>query len=164
MYRIDKRDFGYRLTFSGLMPVHEIEAWLAESELLLPKEPEPFYVFVDMRDLELLPPESRPGMIRGQKLYRQRGMVRSVVILSDKVTALQFKGIAKETGIYDWERYIDTSVEPDWERTGMAWLTDAVDPDGEPVPSSSEVTAASSEPSADPHLSLNHSLAGRYKD
>jgi len=34
-------------------------------------------------------------------------MVRSVVILANTITKLQFKRIAQETGIYQWERYID---------------------------------------------------------
>ena len=91
--------------------------------------PDKFVVFVDMRDMELLPPESRPIMIEGQRYYRANGMQRSVVILKDKITMMQFKGIAKETGIYEWERYIDSNAEPNWKQVAMAWILDNIDPD-----------------------------------
>ncbi|HMV41143.1 MAG TPA: hypothetical protein PK079_09135 [Leptospiraceae bacterium] len=60
-----------------------------------------------MRTLKPLPPESQIHMQEGQKLYKEKGMVRSVVILANTITKLQFKRIAQETGIYQWERYID---------------------------------------------------------
>ena len=68
-------------------------------------------------------------MRRGQRMYRDHGMARSVVILSNPVTAQQFKQIAVESGIYEWERYIDASRETNWEQVGMEWLVKEVDPD-----------------------------------
>jgi hypothetical protein len=56
-------------------------------------------------------------------------MQRSVVILKDKITMMQFRGIAKETGIYEWERYIDASAVENWEQIGLDWILNAVDPD-----------------------------------
>ena len=46
-------------------------------------------------------------MQEGQKLFKNAGMERSVVILSTAMVTMQFKRIAKETGIYEWERYIE---------------------------------------------------------
>ena len=56
-------------------------------------------------------------------------MTRSVVILSDPVIRRQFEDLAKETGIYEWERYIDASTTPNWEKVGLDWLIHAYDPD-----------------------------------
>ena len=56
-------------------------------------------------------------------------MVRSAVILSSPVIAAQFRRIGGETGIGQWERYIDASTEPDWEEVGMNWLLHAIEPD-----------------------------------
>ncbi len=49
-------------------------------------------------------------MEEGQKEYKERGMTRSVVILDSAIMAMQFKRLAKDTGIYQWERYIDAST------------------------------------------------------
>jgi hypothetical protein len=133
MYKIEKTPFGVHLTFGGYIPRRELEQWLTESKDVLKSMPEKFVVFVDMQEMELLPPESRPVMIDGQRYYRAQGMQRSVVILKDKVTMLQFKGIAKETGIYEWERYIDANAEPDWEQVGLDWVIHGNDPDRKPV-------------------------------
>ncbi|MDH3892870.1 MAG: hypothetical protein OEV49_17550 [candidate division Zixibacteria bacterium] len=129
MYQIDKKPYGPHLTFSGYIPKDELDQWLVDSKELLPTLPDEFVVFVDMRDLELLAPESRPTMVEGQRYYRAQGMQRSVVILKDKITKLQFIGIAKETGIYEWERYIDANAEPNWEQIALDWILNAVDPD-----------------------------------
>lgn len=42
---------------------------------------------------------------------------------------MQFKRIAQETGIYQWECYIDEQSDPNWERTGIDWIKNGVDPD-----------------------------------
>ncbi|MGB9500437.1 MAG: hypothetical protein ACKVE4_12015 [Dissulfuribacterales bacterium] len=42
---------------------------------------------------------------------------------------MQFQCIGKETGIYEWERYIDVSSSPDWERIAVDWISKGIDPD-----------------------------------
>ena len=58
-----------------------------------------------------------------------KGMERSCVILSNSLTKMQFTRIAKETGIYAFERYIDASVSQDWMDKAMGWLNKEEDPD-----------------------------------
>ena len=40
----------------------------------------------------------------------------------DPTTRSLFKRLAKETGIYEWERYIDASSHPNWEEDAMKWI------------------------------------------
>lgn len=129
MYKIEQRPWGYYLIFGGSMDATEMRKWVDESEALLKNAPATFGVFVDMRTLKILVPEAQEAMQDGQKAYKRAGMVRSVVILQSALVTLQFKNIAKKTGIYEWERYIDASSVSDWERVGIAWVRDAKDPD-----------------------------------
>jgi hypothetical protein len=129
MYTIEKKDFGYKLVFGDFIKADEMKKWVEESRKALAAAPKEFGVFVDMRTLRPLPSESQVFMEEGQKLYKKKGMVRSVVILDSKVITLQFKRIAKETGIYEWERYVDASGNPNWEKIGLAWIKDGKDPD-----------------------------------
>ncbi|MFZ1080956.1 MAG: hypothetical protein WAO19_03425 [Candidatus Kryptoniota bacterium] len=129
MYSVEKKDFGFKLTFGDFIGPDEMAQWLEESRKALFLPPKEFGVFVDMRTLKALPPESQKSMEEGQKLYKQKGMIRSVVILNSPIVTMQFKRIGKETGIYNWERYIDASSSPDWEAKGKRWLTDGIDPD-----------------------------------
>lgn len=129
MYKIDKKLYGYYLTFGGFIPKDEMDKWVKDSEKALAGQSGKFGVFVDMRTLKPLPPDSQESMKTGQKLYKTKGMQRSVVILNDSVTTMQFKRIAKETGIYEWERYIDASKTINWEQVGVDWIKDGKDPD-----------------------------------
>jgi hypothetical protein len=129
MYTIETKPYGIRLTFGGEMTPDELRDWLEESKIVLESMPARFGVFVDMRTLSLLDPESQEVMREGQKYYLDKGMERSVVILNSHTLTIQFKRIAYETGIYRWERYVDASRDPDWENTGLRWIQNAVDPD-----------------------------------
>lgn len=129
MYKIEKREYGLHLTFGDFVSATEMRRWLQESFEFLPEQPHSFSVFVDMRTLAPLDPDVQAIIRDGQRLYKQRGMVRSVVILNSPVVTMQFKRIAHQSGIYEWERYIDASSTSDWDKQGMAWILDAVDPD-----------------------------------
>jgi len=129
MYKIEKQSYGFRLTFGGSIGAEEMSQWLQESGEVLADQEDEFYVFVDMRALIPLDRDSQVYMYEGQRLYRRKGMLRSVVILSSPVVAAQFRRIGGETGIGKWERYIDSSNVPDWEEVGLNWLLHAIDPD-----------------------------------
>ena len=84
-----------------------------------------------MRTIEPLTPRAQKEIELAQRKARESGMVRSVVILADYTVTCQFKRIALQSGIYDWERYIDESNEPNWEKVGLDWVINGVDPDAE---------------------------------
>ena len=129
MYRIEKRDWGFFLTFSGVISEAETANWLEESREKLVGVSEPFCVFVDMRSLIPLSRAAQVHILEGQKNYREEGMERSVVILSSPVIAAQFRRIGGETGIGRWERYVDSTAVENWKEVGMDWLLKGIDPD-----------------------------------
>ena len=129
MYRIETTTYGFRLTFGGIIRRKEMAEWLEASRETLTQVQGEFSVFVDMRTLAPLPEESQSLMQKGQAFYRGRGMQRSVVILDNPATKAQFKRIALQSGIYDWERYLDAATTPKWEEIGLDWIINAVDPD-----------------------------------
>jgi hypothetical protein len=129
MYKIEKKEYGFRLTFGGVISANEMFKWVNESQTTLSDAPNKFGIFVDMRDLKPLTPDAAGVMQEGQKLYKDKGMERSVVILSNSMVTMQFKRIAKDSGIYKWERYIDASAIPGWETAGEEWIRNGIDPD-----------------------------------
>jgi hypothetical protein len=56
-------------------------------------------------------------------------MRRSCVILESQVVAMQFKRIAKSSGIYNHERYLAADTTPDWEKKALGWIVNGIDPD-----------------------------------
>ena len=129
MYKIEKASFGYRLSFGDSISANEMEAWVEESKKILESASGKFGIMVDMRTLKPLMPDAQEKMEDGQKLYASKGMERSVVILANSVLTMQFKRIAKETGIDAFERYIDSSSKDNWEELATNWLAKGIDPD-----------------------------------
>jgi hypothetical protein len=129
MYRIEKKPYGYKLTFSDFIKVDEMTKWVEDSKKELATAKGPFGIFVDMRELKTLTPESTKVMTEGQLLYKEKGLERSAVILENAIVTMQFKRIAKQSGIYAWERYINASAEKNCEKVGEDWITKAIDPD-----------------------------------
>ncbi len=121
MYKIEKTKYGIKNTFSSNIDASEMSEWKKESELLLEKMLKEFVVYIDMIDLKVLSDDAKAIIAEGQKMYREKGMKRSVVIVKSATVALQFKNIARETGIYDYERYF-SSDKDGYEDKAMLWL------------------------------------------
>lgn len=128
MYDISQESWGYRLRFSGFIRVPEMEQWKAESAVALQRAPGSFGVYVDMHDLKPLADDAQAVMVAGQQLYGRAGMKRSAVLVDSVTTAFQFKRLAKESGIYAFERYV-SSQDPQHEAKAMGWIKEGVDPD-----------------------------------
>jgi hypothetical protein len=128
MYKIEKSDLGFHLTFSGAVTKAELEKWYEESEYVLAAQQGPFGVIVDMRTMPPLPVDAHEVIVRGQAMYRSHGMKRSCVILQDAITTIQFMRLAKKSGIFAHERYIDASARKDWQKVALRWIKLGVDP------------------------------------
>ena len=129
MYDIEETAFGYELTFSGSMDEAELREWRSDSERTLSSSPESFGVLVDMRELNPLTEDAQELMVAGQHDYRSHGMERSAVLVESAVTKMQFTRLAKESGIYEWERYVDADSWDDPRAVARRWIDDAVEPD-----------------------------------
>ena len=81
-----------------------------------------------MRNLKPLPPEVQEVMVKGQQIYKKKGMVCCSVVLGDSVLTMQFKRLAKEQGIDAFERYVDTSSTANWTDAAVARVKDWKDP------------------------------------
>jgi hypothetical protein len=128
MYKIDKTDLGFQLTFGGDITEAELQTWYHDSALVLAGMRLPFGVIIDMRALAPLATGAQTVMVKGQAMYRSYGMQRSCVILEDPITTIQFMRLAKQSGISKSERYIDASVHKDWQQEARNWVRDAVAP------------------------------------
>lgn len=138
MYNIEKKVFGrsangeeilgYKLTFGGFIQKDEMSSWVEDSRKTLENRVGSMYVLVDMRTLKPLDAATQEIMVQGQQMYKERGMQKSSVMVDSVITAMQFKKLAKESGIYAWERYFAGS-EPQYEKKALDWLVNDVDPD-----------------------------------
>lgn len=130
MYKIERRSSGYILTFSGEINAEEMQRWYNDSKTeLMHETSETFGVIINMKDLQPLLADARIIMVNGQKLYKEKGMKRSAVILNSEEICQQFKNLAIQSDIYATERYIDASSVPNAVDKAVNWVKDAIDPD-----------------------------------
>ncbi len=129
MWKISKQSFGFVLTFSGQLNVQDLQAWLSEvRQVLQDPLPAQWGVVVDMRELPALSAECQDLIQSGQRAFKQRGMQRSAVALSDALTTLQFRRLARTTGIDQWERYINVQQVASWQTAAKRWVVDGQEP------------------------------------
>ena len=129
MYKIEKQQAGFVLTFSGKIDAAEMQRWVNDSKIKLQGDlPPDFGVIIIMKDLQPLDQAASELMKQGQRLFKEAGMKRSAVILNDQKIVDQFKLIAIQTGIYSTERYINASSTPDYKDKAIKWVSKGIDP------------------------------------
>lgn len=129
MYKIEKKSSGYLFTFGGVISAEEIQQWYEDVKKELENAPPSFGLIVDMRTLAPLSPEAQKIMVKGQNFVLNKGKKRSAVILNNTITAIQFKRLAKESGVYESERFISVEKNPDWKKVAIDWVNHGTDPD-----------------------------------
>ncbi len=122
MYRISKTEYGFEFTLLGFIEEGEMRSIKRETEILLAGRERKFAVLVDMTMIKSLPIESRKIMIEMQKKMVRCGMSRSALILENRIISMQFKKLARESGIDSRELHINASKCPNWKKTAMAWI------------------------------------------
>ncbi|WP_022980699.1 hypothetical protein [Ideonella sp. B508-1] len=129
MWKISRQSFGFVLTFSGTLSQDDLHQWQAQVRQELKTPPTGTWgVVVDMRTLAPLSPEAQKLMVEGQQWFLKTGMKRSAVALSDAVVTMQFRRLARESGIDAWERYINAEATPNWQSAAKRWVVEAVEP------------------------------------
>lgn len=130
MYKIDKRPSGYVLTFSGNIGPEEMQEWVEESQSVLQNETRSsFGVIVNMTNMEPMSIETSRILVGGQQLYKDKGMVRSAVILDDQELYFKLKNTAIQSGIFKNEKYILASEHSNPVDIAIKWVNDAIDPE-----------------------------------
>lgn len=127
MYKIEQKDYGIKLTFSGLIRAGEMKSWQVEMIKLLKRLPETFGMLIDMREMQALPQESQGIMVSTQKIFKPR-VERSATIVSKVITNIQFKRIGNQSKVNETKIFINALDEPNWEEVAKLWIVHAVAP------------------------------------
>lgn len=129
MWNIARQSFGFVLTFEGALTPADLQAWRAQALRELAKLPPPGWgVVVDMRQLQPLSSEAQAVMVDGQQAFKKAGMKRSAVALNDAVATMQFRRLARQSGIDAWERYINVAETPGWQAAAKRWVVEGAEP------------------------------------
>lgn len=132
MFTFDVTPYGFKFHSQGYFSIEASQTWLDGYKKIIAqvsKKGKPFGQFADLRDFKPGPPEAQQAITDGMKVFKAAGGQRSIVLLDNPIAAMQIKRLAKESGIYEWERYIDIITHPNFEPIVDAWLTKGTDPD-----------------------------------
>ena len=133
MYKMEKKNYGYKLTFSGFLNTTEIEAYIKELKSYMDENAGMFGIMIDMRDMKPLAPESQEALTSSQKLVSNR-LTRSATIVNDNaIIKMQFKRLSKQSGVVDTKRFIDASSDSNWEVLAENWISKGTEPYPEEV-------------------------------
>ncbi len=72
MYKIEKKPYGYKLTFGDMIKADEMKKWVDESKTALQTAPKEFGILIDMRTIKPLLNDAQVHMQEGQKLYKNK--------------------------------------------------------------------------------------------
>ncbi len=123
-------EYGFRTTAPGYIIPAEARQWFEDLKArVLRREGRPFGLLVDSRTQKSNPPESQEIIREAMVWLRAHGMQRSVVVLDSTVALIQILRLAKASGVYAYERYLDALKDPEWETKAVDWIVRAIDPD-----------------------------------
>ncbi len=129
MYRIEKTVYGLKLIFDEFLTDFELYEWIDDCEMLLETLPYRFGMLLDIHTLQGLSVHAEDLIEGGFRFISARGLERSAVIFESAILRVQFSRISKRLGMYESERYIDSSLVPNWEHAAEVWLEQGSDPD-----------------------------------
>lgn len=130
MIENSRTDYGFRVTAPGFITAAEAQAWFDDLKTKVQvKNGRAFGLMVDIRGQKANPPETQEIINQAMQWLKKNGMQRSVVVMDSAVARLQIMRIAKQVGMYAYERYIDASRDAEWENKAVGWITNATDPD-----------------------------------
>jgi hypothetical protein len=127
MYKVEQKEYGVKLIFSGFLRETEMQSWQFEMLNLLKELPESFGMFIDMREMTAMPAKSQEIVKRTQKIFKAR-VTRSATVTSSVITDLQSKRIGSASGVNETKIFINAIDIADWEEKAIAWIERGIDP------------------------------------
>ena len=128
-YKIEKKSYGFRLTFDGMLDPENAEKYTEELLAALATWTGSVGVMIDLTKAKPMPPESQKIVAAGYKAVLMKGLTRAVSVVPSGLMRMQMMRLAKENGTYDKARYIDSSTCPQWESVALNWIVLGIDPD-----------------------------------
>jgi hypothetical protein len=127
--RTEQTSYGYRSTIEDPVSLDDMRAWAADVDRAT-RDRRSFGQLIDVRRADRLSGDlEQQKIIQDQmKLVKERGLLRSCVVVPNRQVALKIKQLAFATPVYEWERYLD-GADPDWERLALDWIVRGLDPE-----------------------------------
>ncbi len=131
MYRLEVENWGVLITLAENFTLEEARSYNEEITQIRAKlSGKSWGVICDCQNLGVMMPGAQEILKKSQEDGKKTGyMLRSCVILAAPIPIMYAKRFAKETGIYEWERYLNGRTNPNWKQQALDWVSKGIDPD-----------------------------------
>lgn len=127
MYKIERQNYGVKLTFDGFIEPKEMQAYKDEFRAMLDLLPPKFGLLGDVRHMKPLPPESQ-AILSAHPEWTADRIVRSATVIDSALVKMQTRRLSKEWKQDETKRYIDATKHPDWEAVAEKWIMEGIEP------------------------------------
>jgi hypothetical protein len=128
MYRIEKTDYGFYITFSGRMSEAEAVQFKEEVENMLPSLAQSWSSIIDLRTWIPAEPKVLMFLEQVERFSRDHGLKRRAIIAHSPVIKSQASQLSFVSETNDLERFIDASKVENWEELAVGWAAHGVEP------------------------------------
>ncbi len=126
MIKIEKRGFGYKINFGGILKQIDINQFKEELFKYILEKREDFSIYYDMRSIRYLSKDAQIELNNIRKELKLYGSLRSSVVFNRPGDEKQYEFIYFP--VDNTERVLFASVEFNFEIEGINWLTREIDP------------------------------------
>jgi hypothetical protein len=128
MYKIEKKSYGFHITFSGLMSETEAVQFKSEVMSILPSLKQPWSSVIDLRTWIPAEPEVLILLRQVEQLSRNHSLLRRAIIANSPVIRVQAAQLSFSSEKNKLERFIDASKVDDWEERAIGWAAHGIEP------------------------------------
>ncbi len=129
IYTIEKKPYGLRVAFDGMMDAETAKKFAREFMQILAGIDRRLGILIDLTRARPMPPESQAPVNECYKAAIKKGVTRSASVVPSPLMKMQMVRLSKEHGTYDKERYIDSTANPNWESIALDWIERGIDPE-----------------------------------
>ena len=128
MYKIERTEYGFHITLSGLFDETEAIAYVKELSRLITEGPIPQGSIIDIR--EVIPPSPQVLEIfnQGFQLAKEIGLKRLAAIVKSPVIKNQALQLAFLTETDEIVRVFNVTKTEDWENFSYEWAAHGIEP------------------------------------
>ena len=128
MYKIEKADYGFRITASGDMDLFESERLTLDLLDTLSAHDRQFSLLIDIRRLTPFAPEVLPNILKTHVMCKRMSMRRAAIIIDSPELRSQGKYISSSVKSASGDRFIVASEVENWEKKALDWVMNSIEP------------------------------------
>ena len=128
MHKIENKDYGLYITFTGRVCHLDLYDWFEESEPIILKAKKHFSVIFDFKDAKPLCLDTARALTYFRAYLLGKGSERVAIVYSTSATLVELMKMLQELGKHRNEVHISVPMNSNWKERAELWVRDGVAP------------------------------------